>query len=198
MFWWIKEPLQIAISPVLVCCCIVLVASWVASKNFVKALAVSIIASIVIFLVVFIAILKPVDSGRFGGFAYPNKAAITHYKVAYWMPAKARDITVYSNAMGHVARFRIDKDSFIEWLNEERERGGEGPVVWSENSNLANQNIGFEKLTIESFELYFRKTGWEYPDDNIEFQGPRASNGAGFTVYYSPKQGYVYLWAGYW
>ena len=198
MFWWIQEPLQIAFNPVLVCCCIVLVASWIASKNFIKALVVSIIASMFIFPVVFIAILKPVDSGRFGGFAYPNKAAITLDKVAYWMPAKAWDITVYSNAMGHVTRFRIDKDSFIEWLNEERERGGEGPVVWSENLNVANQNIGFEKLTIESFALYFRNTGWEYPDDSIKFEGPRAANGAGFTVYYSPKQGYVYSRAGYW
>jgi hypothetical protein len=193
MFWWIKEPVQASFFPVVICCCVVFAASWIAGKSFLRALLVSVIASVVIFLAIFNSMLNQVDAGRFGGFAYPNKAAIKHYKIAYWMPAKARDITVYSNAMGHVARFRIDPNSFIEWLNEERKRNGDGAVFLP-----GKGKVGSEKTSFDMFELHFRNTGWDYPDDNIEFQGPRAANGAGFTVYYSPKQGYVYLSAGYW
>jgi hypothetical protein len=159
-----------------------------------KALLWSLLLGAVLFIPSCMVVEKCVDKTRFGGFAYPNFAAVANPRVVRWLPPSAQDITGYCASHGHRARFQIGKDALITWLNGFRSRFGKG----DDAKPLAIEDLRSRRMEPEYFNLWFGNFGWECPPDFIEMDSPRAPNGAGFTVWYSETQGTAYLRAGYW
>ena len=120
------------------------------------------------------------DLVRHGRFWYQTAREIADSRVR--LPPSATEITVFKYGSGHDARFTVSNDDLMEWLH----------------NNQAERNHSKFGLFIPA---HFSKYGWPSGDDKVgmeEYTGPHAPNGAGFSVWYSRKNGIAYLHAGFW
>ncbi len=108
------------------------------------------------------------------------------------MPETAKDITVEQRSQGFRAKFKIDKQKLNDWLDQYWERYGKHA---SEPRSPVEEP---QPIKPEEFEFQFADLGWPPISDAVEYEGPRAANGAGFTIWYSESQGVAYQHAGYW
>ena len=129
------------------------------------------------------------DAVRFGEFRYETTADVTAPEVARWLPDAATDIEVHRRAIGFEARYTIAEDDLRAWLDAEWARWGEGAAFEREPP---------EPVTSPSGGPRFRWADWPTPAGLIRFDGPRAANAAGFTVWYGPSEGRAYQDAGHW
>ncbi|MBS0266703.1 MAG: hypothetical protein JSS02_32545 [Planctomycetes bacterium] len=149
-----------------------------------KALKLACILSAVLFIPSCFGISLLVEFVRNGRFTYQTAIEITDPKVK--LPPSATDITLFKYASGHDARFKVSNADLSQWLE----------------SNQANRK---ENRPDGSFgarvPAHFSKYGWPSNDDENdleEYSGPIAETGAGFDIWYSPKNGTAYLHCGYW
>lgn len=139
-------------------------------------------------------IMRMVDSYRFGVFSYADFQELADFRVQRHLPPSARDITIEKYAQGFRAKYKIDKQALQEWLNgvwDRDSRSGADPARKEPRPLLANQLV----------ELVREQLGhlrWPALAEATEYQGPRAANGGGFTIWYSERQSTAYQETGFW
>ena len=129
------------------------------------------------------------DAVRFGEFHYATAAEVRSPQVAQWLPDGATDITVSQQNVGFAARYAIEEEDLLAWLDDEWDR-------WGEEAELPRTPPDFRPVPADRHR--FRWADWPAPPDAYFLDGPHAANAAGFTIYYSPSEGRAYQEAGYW
>ena len=149
-----------------------------------KVLTVACMLSVVLFIPSCVGISLIVEFVRYGRFTYQGAVEITDAKVQ--LPPSATEITLFKYASGHDARFKVSKEDLSQWLE----------------SNQADRSEKRPDGTLgASVPAHFSKYGWPSNADKNDLEkyvGPIAETGAGFVVWYSPKNGIAYLHCGYW
>ena len=160
-----------------------------------KSLLGAIVLGALLFFPTWAIVHTAVDKTRYGGFAYPNLAAVSNARVAKWLPPSAEDITVYCKYHMHHARFRANKDDLISWVNDYRAKNSRDEA---DAVPYADADLTTRRMDDEAFEVFFGGFGWSSPKDYIEMGFQSAPSDAGFTVWYSESQGTAYLRGAYW
>jgi len=129
---------------------------------------------------------------RFGIFSYPDYASVKDHRVYRYLPTEAKDIAIEKYPQGFRARFRISKTSLNHWFDGHWDRKSKYSAV--ERQVIDDEN-GVDN---EHFVGEYGDLGWSGPKDMIVYEGPRASNGAGFTLWFSESKGMAFQRGGYW
>lgn len=152
----------------------------------------SFIVGIVAFVPSFAGITSVIDMQRFGTFEHGTFADVEDFRVERYLPPAARDITLNKYGQGFRARFTISQAELDAELNAAwREYGYRSAT---KRGGLRTQN----PVSVSSHEHNFGELDWPYIPDMKEYHGPRAANGAGFTLWYSPSTETAYERADYW
>ncbi len=94
--------------------------------------------------------------------------------------------------MGYRARFTITQAELDQWLDGVWTQFSQDSIVRRRDDNL-KQKVGREFTG-----TIFEGLDWKIPDDLIEYEGPVAANGAGFTIWYDAQTQAAFQRAGYW
>ncbi len=135
-----------------------------------------------------------VDQFRFGMFKYPDFPSIRDFRVERYMPPTATNIDVFKhfNGNGYRASFTISKPDLDSWHNS----------VWVSYGQLSidrrPKDDMLSSADISEFDRWFAEFGWTQPRDLVTYNGPRALNGAFYTIWYSPSEQKAFLTSGYW
>lgn len=152
----------------------------------------SFIVGIVAFAPSCAGIMSVIDSQRFGIFEYSTFADVKDFRVERYLPPAARDITLNKYGQGFRARFTISQAELDAELNAAWKEYGDRSAT--KRGGLRTQN----PVSASSHEYNFGELDWPYISDMKEHHGPRAANGAGFTLWYSPSMEIAYERADYW
>jgi hypothetical protein len=186
MFWPAILPLQITAT--LWAASIVTV--WFLAPRFGKKRAPYVTLAVFIAFALFIPSVKGVmdivDGYRFGVFEYSDSASINDWRVERYFPDAATNITLEKDRGGFRARYSISKVRLEKWLDH----------LWDEWRDLAHKTRERTQAVVETPQ--FDDLGWQLPKDAAKYSGPRKRNGAGFTIWYSEKDGIAYEDASYW
>ncbi|WP_146410052.1 hypothetical protein [Allorhodopirellula heiligendammensis] len=132
------------------------------------------------------------DAKRFGVFEYQTFDEVDDFRVERYLPSVAQNITVNKYAQGFRARFSISQEQLDAYMDG----------VWSKYGDRSVAKRGemsaMELVDEKSHELCYGDLRWPHLDDATEVYGPTASNGAGFSVWYSPSKRIAYQRASYW
>ena len=161
---------------------------WKRPRAFLTAVSVAVVA----FIPSCAGIKTILDARRFGLFEYAALADVRDARVERYLPPAATAITIEKQPMGYRARFSIAEDDLAAFLDEHWTRYGKG------RDERGGATIDTSRRGRELHDLHFGDLGWPPLEDTVEYRGPIADNGAGFWLWYSPKQGMAYQYAGYW
>ncbi|MBX7258258.1 MAG: hypothetical protein K1Y02_17985 [Candidatus Hydrogenedentes bacterium] len=190
MLWPLVLPAKITFWLLLV----VLIVSTIAVQRYYKkgmrALTIGTGICILLFIPCCIGVQTIIDPYRFGVFTYPDFLSVKDFRVERYLPDTATNITIDKYPEGFCAKFSISKQNLDEFFERQwSERGKEAKNP--RESPKPNDELEFVNRQIASL-------GWKAPDGSIGYRGPRASNGAGFTLMYNEPEGIAYELAGYW
>lgn len=161
----------------------ILVAPKAGARRWAAGVATGLVG-VVLFVPTCIGVGFALDPIRYGEFHYATaKDARDRHG---WLPPQAVDITYHAFASGHEAKFTIDEQDLLEWLRSFPSPAGERLPSSAQDA------------VAEDFNGPLGLLGWTPPRDTKVIMGPRAANGAGFTIWYSPSERVAYLSAGYW
>lgn len=132
------------------------------------------------------------DNHRFGIFSYPHYASVKDDRVYRYLPIEAKDITIEKYPQGFRARFYIGKNALNHWFDGHWENRGKYSVF--KRQVIDDEN----KVDNEHFVREYGDLGWSGPKDMIVYEGPRGSNGAGFTLWFSESKEMAFQRGGYW
>ncbi len=143
-----------------------------------RVLAWGILVALVAFVPSCTALMSAIDQYRFGVFTYSDFQSVNDFRVERYLPEPATEITVDKYAQGYRAKFTISKQALDDWHDQFWERYGRYSVI----PRASNETP--KPIHADEFNMYFGDLGWPAPYDAIEYAGPRADNGAGFTIWY--------------
>jgi hypothetical protein len=132
------------------------------------------------------------DQYRFGVFKYADYESVNDLRVERFLPEAATEITIDKSAGGYRAKFSISRESLDSWYDESWNRNGDSSVVVRDDEERAML------ISTDDFEIQYGDLGWPPLADAIEYVGPAAPNGAGFTIWYCEAEGVAYQHVGYW
>ena len=191
MLWPLILPLKITFWGLLAC---VAAATALASRFGRKRSRVfvwSALLAVFAFLPALIGVGFVVDAFRFGTFHYDDYAQVNDFRIYRYLPEGATDITLKKAGGGFQAKFSMSRPELEAWIDEQWRLYGDRSEVAREKANsLWNGQDGFVRE--------FRGFAEPLPSDVVEYGGPVAPNGAGFTIWYDAAQGVAYESAGYW
>lgn len=127
------------------------------------------------------------DHFRFGRVHYESVAELDQLRVR--LPPDATDITLELQEWGHLAAFRSDPAVVTSWLADQRSQRFQDEAG---NSRTVPVSLVVERFA-PVWPAGIHGAGGEW----VELPGPRAPNGAGFSVILVPG-GWCLLWAVYW
>jgi hypothetical protein len=155
----------------------------------VKMVAVVAICWVMFFIPTCGAVNMLVDEFRYGNFHYDTAREIHDFYIQ--VPDSATDISVYKSVSGHCLKAKCDKATIISWLHELKKGG-------RRFSNGIVEEIVATDYHVYGLKDHFPQEVGALGKEIIKIEGPRASNGAGFTVYCDEKSGWCFILAGYW
>ncbi len=194
MFWSLVSPAYITTLASIVCIVVAVVLAPALGWGRAKTSMWAIFLGFVLFVPSCALIKACIDATRFGEFTYASTAAVDNEFVRDSLPPSATDITVLCAENQHRARFRVKEEALTNWLDEVNEEFR----ATQRNKLEANDDLTPEISSAAELARRFGDLGWEPPQDCLKLEGPRAANGAGFDVWYSPSRHEAYLWAAYW
>lgn len=192
MFWPLVLPFQITIS--LLIALVVLstalapLVKWKRGRMFGISLAFGCLA----FIPSCMGILAVVDSQRFGTFQFDSALEVNDFRVARFLPEKARNISLKKFPAGHYARYSISKTDLLSYLDAVWDKYGKYSTV--PRDRLHQGEPAFAQMIDHEFD------GLEWPalENPIQFHSPVESDGGGATYYFDETSDTVYHRAGYW
>lgn len=147
---------------------------------------------VLVFCLAFPFVMEEIDSRRFGVFSHATFNDVQDLHVTRYLPPTARDIIVEKERMGFRAQYKItepDLEAYIDdlWLK------------YGDRSNASRAVMEHEPFgEPEMHPDEYSDLGWPVLPDAKLYHSPRAGNGAGFIIWFSPSQGIAYERAGYW
>ncbi len=137
-------------------------------------------------------IMRGLDHFRFGTFHYATIDEVNDFRIERYLPVTATEITVVESPSGFTAKFRIDKDSLEQWQDTLWEKWGEYAV------NPRHPEVfDIPESIMPALPSYFGELNWPPLKKASRYEGPRAENGAGYTIWFSESEGIAYQSAGY-
>jgi hypothetical protein len=133
-------------------------------------------------------IMGKLDESRFGQFAYDDASQVTDAKLLTWLPAAATEIEAELRIEGNRSQFSITQSQMDQWHKE----------VWQAEGFPTPPLPREARDAMGDFEKYFQGLGWQPPEDLVIYEGPRAEDGAGSMIWYSPALQRAYQNCAYW
>jgi hypothetical protein len=192
MFWPLVLPAKIAFWG--------LIASVAAATVFAprfavkrpKAFALSAVLAVLAFVPSCISVQVALDFFRFGEFHYDNYDRVNDFRVYRYLPEGVTDVTLEKGGGGFRAKFSISRAELESWIDEQW-------ALYGDKSELARAKVDSRRsVGLDEIARKFGDFAEPLPSDAVEYAGPVAPNGAGFTIWYSAHQGLGYEQAGYW
>lgn len=195
MFWPLVLPATIAFWGLLTC---VVVATALAPRFKFGRLTAFVLSSLVAwiaFVPAMIALKAAMDPFRFGRFHYASYGDVDDWRVYRYLPEGVTNVTLEKPAHGNGfrAKFSIAQAELESWVDEQWRRYGAASSEFPRSAIDKRRLVGEEELSHE-----FDDFGEPLPSDAVEYGGPVAPNGAGFTIWYNAEQGVGFERAGYW
>ena len=191
MFWAAVDPVRYAF--ILLCSTVVLTTVFAPKLGWkrIKTFFLSAFCTLFLIFPVAFGIAKIMDPLRFGIFHYQNHAAISSQKIARWLPPAAKDITVNQTMGGFEAKYSIGHNEMKDWLDRHWVERGSRAVESREEAKSEDTYYFIDEKSAA-------KLGWTFPVDVSIHPGPRGTNYAGFTIWFSEAEGIAFHDAGYW
>ena len=194
MFWPLILPAKIAFWGLL--------AGIVAATAFAPRFAIkrsraffwSTVLSVLAFAPAWIGIQFAVDAFRFGTFHHDSYEQVNDFRVYRYLPEGVTDVTLKKPAHGNgfKAKFSLGREELESWIDEQW-------ALYGNKSESPRAEVDSRRaVQAGEFAREFSDFAEALPNDAVEYAGPVAANGAGFTIWYSEEQGVGYEDAGYW
>ncbi len=192
MLWPIVLPFQITACVILGLIVLATALAPLAKRRRIPTLFAFSALGLLAFVPSCIGIKSVIDARRFGVFNYATFDEVNDFRVERYLPPTARNITLDKYAQGFRARYAISEAELTAYLDE----------LWAKYGDRSSSKRGelaaMATVDREFHKLRFGDLGWPPLDDATERFSPTAENGAGFSVWFSPKEGFAYEQAGYW
>lgn len=191
MFWPFVLPAQITFGILLA----LFIAAVIIARKYRKAGTVAFggcFISLLAFIPCCMGVQALVDPYRFGVFEYPSHDLIGDARVKRNMPEAATAIIVDQGISYFRAKYTVDQKAVEAWFDRQWTlHGGTSRTQRVPNATLSefdrtNLNEDFAALSVT------------IPGNAVVYEGPRQSNGRGFTLYYDTANSTVYQFMGYW
>ncbi len=192
MFWPLVLPIQITL--VLLPTAYVIVVTTVPRfrKRPKRAGVLSLLLLPLLFIPSCIGVNAVVDRYRFGVFSYPDFNAVQDFRVEQFLPMAATQITIRQYQSGFHGRFDISETDLKTWHTSMWKKHKQYSVIDRDDDDMQRH------IESEQFQRRYGEFGWEPPDDLIQYMGPQAANGSGYTLWYSASRQQAYQHGGYW
>jgi len=142
------------------------------------------------------AVMAVLDQYRFGVFEYTDYHSVDDLRTKRYLPEPAKAITIEKTKQGYRAKFKIDNKALDQWFDQSWKKSDkQAPFPRSE---LEAANEEDSKVTEEWIAQKFGDLGWPAFDDAQVYEGPKARNGAGYTIWFSTSSETAYQEVGYW
>jgi hypothetical protein len=192
MLWPLVLPFQITIllliAFVTVLTALAPIVKWKRGKMFETCLAIGCLA----FIPSCMEFMAIIDAQRFGTFQYNSATDVNDFRVARYLSATARNISLKKFPSGQRAKYSISKANLLSYLD----------ALWDEDGQHSttsrDQLHDGEPVSFDSVDHLFADSKWPALANPIEFHSPIARNGAGATYYFDATTDTVYQTAGYW
>lgn len=192
MLWPIILPMKITFYTMLTLIILLTLAAPLARMRRVPVFLGGLLVALVAFVPSCAVLMKTMDARRFGTFDYKTFEEVQDIRVERYLPPVARDIALNKYAAGFKAKFTVSRAEIDAYMDDVWSRYGDRSV--SKRSSIST----IELMNPEFHAMHFGQLGWAFQNDMVQFEGPRASNGAGFTLWFSPSKNVAYQMAGYW
>lgn len=193
MFWTLTTPVTVTVCGLIVC----IVAATLLAPRFAvkrsKAFALSIVLGALAFIPSCMGINAAIAPFRFGVFQCDGYDDVNDWRVYRYLPQGATDITLEKPAHGNGfrAKFTMSQSELEAWIDKQW-------VLYGDQSEVSRAEANSLWGGFDRFMEEFSGFAEPLPTDAVQYGGPYAPNGAGFTIWYSPEQGVGYQRAGYW
>ncbi len=161
-----------------------------------STLGLTLLAAGVLFIPSSSGLMALLDTQRFGVFEYETYAEVQDFRVERYLPPAATSITVAKTMQGFRAQYSISETDLQAYLDDSWERFRN--YYPHSAPDLRIHAISDRIVNAGSFDSQYGDLNWPPLKGAVEYHGPSAANGAGFTVWYSPSQQVAYERAGYW
>lgn len=192
MLWPLVLPFQITISLLMALVALLTalapIVKWKRGKMFGISLAFGCLA----FIPSCMGIMAIIDSQRFGTFQFNSASGVNDFRVARYLPAKARNISLKKFPAGHCAKYSISKADLLSYLDALWDRYGQHSAI------SRDQLHDGEPVSVDSIDHVFADLKWPALKNPIEFHSPIENDGGGATYYFDATTDTVYHRAGYW
>lgn len=113
-------------------------------------------------------------------------------RIEPWLPPQAKEIALVCDRGGHLARYKIEEDQFLKFVDS----------LWGSSEDSAHKRSGMsgegEPVSSEEVAKRFKRASWEPLENATRYYGPSQSNGAITTYYFDREAGVAYHDRGYW
>ena len=192
MLWPLVLPFQITISLLMAVVtsltALAPIVKWKRGKMF----GISVAFGCLAFIPSCTGIMAIIDSQRFGTFQYNTMSEVNDIRVARYLPAKARNISLEKYPNGHCAKYSISKVNLLSYLDTLWEKDGQHSAI------SRNQLHEGEPVSVDFIDGVFADLKWPAFKNPIEFHSPIESDGGGATYYFDATTDTVYHRASYW
>ncbi|MEM6688088.1 MAG: hypothetical protein AAF664_01590 [Planctomycetota bacterium] len=192
MLWPVVFPLKITLWLLAGFVFVATVTAPVCKWRVEKAFLVSSFLAIIAFVPLCSGIGTYVNAGRFGVFEYESFDEIQDPRVEWYLPPTARKIVVDKQAMGHRAKYEVELDDLLSFLDDEWAASQGSSAITREELDDGQETV------MSYFELRFDALDWKLPESAMRFHSPVASDGAGAIYYFDESSGMAFHHAGYW
>src|SRR5579863_8848081 len=184
MFWPLVLPFQITISLLVASVALLTtfapMVKWKCGKMFGISLAFGCLA----FIPSCMGIMAIVDFQRFGTFQYNSASEVNDFRVARYLPAEAKNISLKKFPSGHYAKYSIAKAELLSYLDALWDKYGQYSAV-SRDQLHKGQPADFS-------DQVFAELKWPVLKNPIEFHSPVEDDGGGATYYFDETTNTVY------
>ena len=192
MLWPLVLPLQITISLLMALVALLTALAptvkWKRAKMFGVSLAFGCLALIPSCM----GIMAIIDSQRFGTFQYNSASEVNDFRVARYLPAKARNLTLKKFAAGYLAKYSISKADLLSYLDAFWERDGQHSMI------ARDEFYNGQPAPADYIDHVFADLKWPALKNPTEFHSPMEDDGGGAVYYFDATTTTVYQRAGYW
>jgi hypothetical protein len=128
-----------------------------------------------------------------GEHRFKTAAEVLDRRIKPWLPPQATEISLLSERNGHYARYKVEEDHFMKFLDGlwEADKGRSA----HKRDRMAGEG---EPANRERMARRFKAAGWEPLDNAVTYYSPSQPSGAMTTYYYDREAGIAYHDTGYW
>jgi hypothetical protein len=192
MLWPLVLPFQITISLLMALVAFFTVFAPIVKWKRGKMFGISLAFGCLAFIPSCVGIMVIIDSQRFGTFQYNSASEVNDFRVARYLPAKSRNISLKKYPNGYRAKYSISKADLLSYLDALWDKYGEQSVT------PRDQLHDGEPVSVDSIDHVFADLKWPALKNPIEFHSPHEDDGGGATYYFDATTDTVYQRAGYW